>query len=260
MTATSITDSPALAVVTRPAPDHHALSQALRARGFAVLHCPAFEIRPLPDELRAERTAELAGFDLVIVTSPHAARVLRATRDDLAALDVRWLAPGVGTAANLQAAGCRVEVPASGGTSEDLLALPVLNEIAGRRIAIIAAPGGRMLLGDTLRQRGAEVERLYLYERRPAGWSVDAERSLLAAGDRLWLLVSSTAVLDGLLRQAFGPLRSALLNANWVLSSARLAQHAEAAGLHRLIVAGAASDEAMLAALDGIGGRSDAEY
>ena len=58
-----------------------------------------------------------------------------------------------------------VIVPSERFDSEALLALPELETVAGKRIAIFRGEEGRELLGDTLRARGASVEYVACYRR-----------------------------------------------------------------------------------------------
>ena len=67
--------------------------------------------------------------------------------------------------------------------SEALLAQPELNQIAGWRVVIFRGNGGRELLGDTLKARGAKVEYVTCYQRaRP---HQDATQLLTANPDAI---------------------------------------------------------------------------
>lgn len=236
-------------VVTRPAPDHLALCDALRERGFAAIHSPAVERVADPHDLQARRARSLAQCGLVIVTSPYAAALLLEVVPAELARRLEFLTPGFGTARVLERAGCRVSFPEAGGTSEDLLRSPVLRSVHEGVVGIVGAPGGRRLLDRELGTRGIRVERVDLYHRRdcaPTPALIEALRS----GRPLVVLVSSVGgfeALDGGLEPG---LWAGWRRSGFIVSSQRVAERCRRAGIREIVLADGASDAAMLAALD----------
>jgi uroporphyrinogen-III synthase len=132
--------------------------------------------------------------------------------------------------------------------SEALLELPELQQVAGKRIVIFRGDGGRDLLGDTLRARGAIVEFVACYRRqRP---SIDPAPLL-----RLWEAGRLDAVTltssEGLRNfcEMVGPLgRAWLRRTPTVVSHQRIAEQAQALGLQQVIAA-APGDQGLIDAL-----------
>lgn len=154
-------------LVTRPAHQSAALVQAIEAAGGNVYPFPALAIETVPAAELGAALEKLRAADCVIFISPNAAQfgmaAIRAAGGLPAAADV--FAVGPGTARALQAHGVgRVVVP-SGHDSEALLALPQLQQVAGRQVVIVRGVGGRALLADTLAARGAQVHFLECYRR-----------------------------------------------------------------------------------------------
>lgn len=154
-------------LVTRPPHQAAVLSEAIRAAGGEAYEFPALEIEAMvPDALRAA-LATLPAADCMIFISPNAARhgvgALRAAGRALRAGAV--FAVGPGTAQALQAQGVADAITPAGQDSEALLALPQLQDVAGRHVMIVRGVGGRTLLAETLRARGAAVHLFECYRR-----------------------------------------------------------------------------------------------
>jgi uroporphyrinogen-III synthase len=156
-------------LVTRPAGQAEALARLVVEAGGHAIAFPVIEIvavqdlRPLLDLID-----RLEQFDIAIFISPNAvdkAMNLVAARRALPQ-SLKVAAVGQGSARELRRRGVAdVIVPQGRFDSEALLELPELAQVAGRRVVIFRGEGGRELLGDTLRARGAEVTYAECYRR-----------------------------------------------------------------------------------------------
>ncbi len=156
-------------VVTRPASQAAPLAAMIRAAGGRPILFPVLEILDTADIAPLNAAADgLDRFDLAIFISPNA--VLRAMNQIVARRSwppgLRAAVVGKGSARELKRFGITdVIAPARAFDSEGLLALPELQQVAGRRVVIFRGDGGRELLGDTLVARGADVEYVECYRR-----------------------------------------------------------------------------------------------
>jgi uroporphyrinogen-III synthase len=241
-------------LVTRPAAQAQRLAELIEQAGGEAIRFPALEIVPPRDMTALNRVlADIAHFDLAIFISPNAVVHGLAPRKAHGGMPPRMAiaAIGRGTAKALAEAGVgNVILPATGSDSEALLALPQLNDVAGKRIVIFRGEGGRELLGDTLRARGAEVVYAECYRRvRPA---TDAAplAARLAAGGLDIVTVTSIQTLNNLHGMLDLPSRGRLRRLPIAVVGNRQAAACRALGWAREpIVAHDASDEAILAAL-----------
>ncbi|KVW96687.1 uroporphyrinogen-III synthase [Thiobacillus denitrificans] len=154
-------------LVTRPARQAAALVQAIRAAGGTAFEFPALDVEALPLDQLSEPLARLAAADIAIFISPNAAQFgMAAIRASGTLPDaIRVFAVGPGTARALQAQGVGGIITPDGQDSEALLALPQLQDVAGKRVVIVRGVGGRALLADTLAARGAQVAFMECYRR-----------------------------------------------------------------------------------------------
>lgn len=164
-------------------------------------------------------------------------------------LGVEVIAIGPTTAEAARATlSCEVSHARGGMTSEDILRLPQLQALFGKRIGIVRGQGGRELLADTLRDRGAVVDYLEAYIREPIPYDDDEFcENLRTAGVNV-LSVSSGESLDRLseLLAADDGLRQRL---DLIVPSPRVVERALAAGFARVHDAGGADPASFIAAL-----------
>jgi uroporphyrinogen-III synthase len=156
-------------VVTRPAGQAAHFATALIGQGAIPVLYPVLEIRELEDVAPLLDVAiRLDNFDLAVFVSPNAieqalARILP-RRPWPAALRVAAL--GKSSERELARHGIHdVISPALRFDSEALLELPELIDAQGKRVIIFRGEGGRELLGETLKERGATVEYVSCYRR-----------------------------------------------------------------------------------------------
>lgn len=235
--------------ITRPAGAGSGLARRVRALGGTPLRLPGSSLRA-PSDANASREALRAAMacHVTIFTSPSAVRFAKR----LAALNgrARVLAPGATTLRALCRAGCANAQAPAREDSEGLLAQPVLKNIRGQRVGIVGAPGGRGLLDRELATRGATIVHAHVYRRQPARLDrrhADALRH--AAQKPLYVLLSSVEALENILDSLPDDARRRLLAGVAVVSSARLSAIANKAGFARVLRAGSAHPEAMLAAI-----------
>jgi uroporphyrinogen-III synthase len=236
-------------VITRPVGAGAGLARRIGRLGFEPVILPPVSLGLPGDapQTRARLASRLAEADAVIAVSAAAVRFARRLSPTLKPpAATRGYGVGAASARALRALlDGTIEWPAR-RDSEGLLALPSLARVRGQRIVILAAPGGRGLIADTLRQRGANVEVLHVYRRRPARWS-SLHRERLAGLRRPLVLLTSAESLATLLALA-GEGRTRLLAGRAVVSSARLEAAARAAGFAAVIRAAGPDDDALAAA------------
>ncbi|MFA7292076.1 MAG: uroporphyrinogen-III synthase [Rhodocyclaceae bacterium] len=241
-------------VVTRPRAQADTLAAAIAAAGGEPLIFPLLEIGPPPDTQPLEAAlAHIGDYRLAVFISPNAVDYSVPTLLAQGGWPSGLLAAAVGqgTVRALAALGVEGAVaPTTRFDSEALLELPELqaDHVAGCRVAIFRGDGGRELLADTLRERGATVDCISCYSRSaPAGGA----GPLLArwhAGRLDALTVSSSEGLRYLLDMLDAEGRRWLAKTPVFVPHARIAENAAALGLGNVILTGPA-DAGIIAGL-----------
>lgn len=241
-------------VVTRPLAQAGALAEAIAAAGGMPLIFPLLEISPAADPAPlAAAAARLGDYSLAVFVSPnaadHALPVLLAHGAWPPTLTP--VAVGQGTVkflAERGISGCIA--PHHRFDSEALLELPELarERVNGRRVAIFRGDGGRELLADTLRQRGAEVDCITCYRRSGPAHGIQPLLAAWRAGQLDALTVSSSEGLRYLVDLLDPEGRAYLARTPVFVPHARIAESARALGLSNIILTDAA-DAGILAGL-----------
>lgn len=237
----------------RPAGQQAAMRRAIAARGATPLALPALRLAPMPDADATRRALrEALGSAQVIFTSPAAVRFAARLSPLRPGRDSTCFAVGTGTARALARHGMRAIHPGEGAMqSEGLLALHAFapNALAGREVALVTAPGGRGVLLNTLRERGARVLVAEVYRRLPPRLDRRHADALRTSRAPRAVLVTSAEALEHALAQLPDDASAKLRDAVAVASSVRLADLARACGFVATLVADAPTPEAMLGAL-----------
>jgi len=229
-------------VVTRPREQAGELAQRIAQAGGKAILFPLLEISPPADAqpLRA-LVARLHEFNLAIFISPNAVRygmeAIRAA--GVTFPDLRIATVGQGSAKALRDWGVNdVIVPQHGYDSEALLALPELQNVQGWRVVIFRGDGGRELLGDTLKARGAAVEYAACYQRSKPQQAVFP--LLDAAPDAI--SVTSTEAIANLWEMLDESGRTQLVSVPLFVPHARIADAAHRLGWREVVVTAGGND------------------
>jgi uroporphyrinogen III methyltransferase/synthase len=207
--------------VTRARAQASELAARLTALGAEVVEAPAIRVEPRPvgHELDA-----ISDYTLVCLTSPNGAtmllgRLFERGHDARVLAGATVAAIGPGTAKALEMGGIRADVVPERSVAEALVEALHEVEVEGKRVLVARAAEARDVLPDALRERGAEVDVLPLYDTVAEDLS-DGTRAALGRATYVTFTSSSTVRffaeaggLEALGRQArvlsIGPVTSA---------------------------------------------------
>jgi uroporphyrinogen III methyltransferase / synthase len=151
--------------VTRARAQASELARRLAELGATVVQAPSIRVRAISDP--TPPPLDPTPYDLICLTSPNGVRFLferlaAGGRDARALAGARLAAIGPGTARALAERGVAADVVPERFVAESLV--EALAGVEVRRALVARAREARDVLPDALRERGAEVEVLALYE------------------------------------------------------------------------------------------------
>jgi uroporphyrinogen III methyltransferase/synthase len=219
--------------VTRARAQASELAARLRELGADVVEAPAIRIEPLSFYI-----PRLTSYDLACFTSPNGVHILfdglaKLRQDARAFAGARVAAIGPGTAAALREHGIAADVVPGRSVAEALLEELAKDSLDGKRVLLARAASARDVLPDGLRELGAEVDVVPLYE-TVAEPSSEPQAAALSAATYVTFTSSSTvrfflsdgrALPDGARVVSIGPVTSETLREHGIEPDVEALQH-----------------------------------
>ena len=250
--------------ITRPIDQAKKLSALIAEAGGTPILFPLIEVMPLKNYGKFEAViSDSKDYDWAIFISSNAVQngMPRLVKAGIAKEDIfgslKFAAIGPVTASELKSFGVKdVLTPLSHVQdgdeskvrfdSESLLTLPEMTNVAGKKILIVRGVGGRDVLAETLKTRGAQVTFGECYQRVNPQTNCNLLAQLWAEKKLHGIVVTSSEAMRHLLDLAG--------DAEWLRNITLFVNHARIAELPTLLglkvrVANALGDENMLASL-----------
>jgi uroporphyrinogen-III synthase len=233
-------------VIIRPADQAKKLAALISQYGGTPILFPLIEITPLKDYSQFESViSNIKYYDWAIFISSNAVQngMPRLVKAGIPS-NLKFAAIGPVTAIELQSFGAKlVLTPKDRFDSESLLALPEMTDVKGKKIMIVRGVGGRDVLAETLKARGAQVTFAECYQRTNPQTNCDLLANLYKEKKLHGIVVTSSEAMRHLLDLA----RHAawLKHVTLFVNHARIAEQPFQMGL-KVQVANALGDDAML--------------
>lgn len=237
--------------VTRPVEQAQSLCASIQHYGGTTILFPLIAVSALPD-YRAfdQKISQLETTDWAIFISSNAVdfalpHVLKKYGN--VPKNLKFAAIGHQTAQALSRFGVReVLTPHTRFDSETLLALPEMQTIADKKIAIFRGVGGRELIAETLKARGAAVYFAESYQRINPQSHAQLLHDYWQRGELNAVIVTSSEAMRNLLQMAEHSLW--IRHITLCVNHTRIAELPLQLGL-RVLVAQAPGDDAMIECL-----------
>ncbi len=238
-------------MITRPEHQAGNLEQLVAEAGGIPYIYPLLSIQPAAEvQVLASILNHLDHYQLAIFISPNAVTFGMELIHAHGGLpyDMRTATVGQGSARLFrEVSGEQVDhCPATDFSSEGLLALPALQQVRGQRILIFRGESGRGKLADSLRERGADVYYMPVYQRQPAKCDADQLRDAIRQKKIDIISLTSRDALDHL----FSLVEVELLTAMpFIVINSRLVQCLQERGVTGEMIVSPASDAGILETL-----------
>lgn len=241
-------------VIMRPSHQAQSLIEAVKSYGGAPYFLPLMEIQPLAlTATQCSQAKTMANLCYVIVTSANAVyctpeeilNILRSRETPLVTM-------GKATTQALNEKDLRVFFTAPlGSTSETLLQQSFLNTevVQGQTILLLAGEGGRTVLAETLKERGADIVWLKTYRQYNTPVDIVNLLQLWQENQRYCFVATSSRVLASLRKLVSTEHFLWLQACPCIVVSERIALQAREYGFQHIFVAKAPHTDEILESL-----------
>ena len=232
--------------ITRPVDQAKKLAALINEAGGMPILFPLIEITPLGDYGQFEAViSKITDYDWAIFISSNAVQngIPRLIKQGIPP-SLQLAAIGPVTSSELQSSGIKnVLIPKNRFDSESLLALPEMHEMQGKKVMLFRGIGGRDVLAETLKARGATVTFAECYQRINPQTNCDLLADLYNEKKLHGIVVTSSEAMRHLLDLAGDT--DWLRNLTLFVNHARVAELPLQLGL-KVLIADAPGDDAML--------------
>jgi uroporphyrinogen-III synthase len=240
-------------LVIRPEEKGVELCRELKQRGIDTIHHPMFDICPTVIEQPLFHLSPNGNkVDIIIAVSQYAVhccdQLLRQKKQYWPS-NVRYLAIGQKTALLLSKLSQQQVNYPKVSDSEHLLSDTRLAKVSGLNIVILRGEGGRELIANTLRDRGANVAYRELYQRVPRAFYAESNVTLWQDRQIDSVIVTSFEQLELLVSQLPTQYHDWLFSLSIYVPSERITRLAQGMGFRNTITVGSASNSDLVAAL-----------
>ncbi|ASQ45050.1 uroporphyrinogen-III synthase [Legionella clemsonensis] len=219
---------------TRPLAQGKSLSDTIVKAGGIAIECPALAIEPIEFSL-----PELNNATFAIFISANAVTYLLAT---LTKQKIQWpkaikvIAVGHATAAILEQYGIKVDFIPQESTSESLLQLDCLQDVANKSLFLFKGKNGRADIAQTLISKGADLTSIDVYKRVMPEFDQQYLHSLWQENAVDIILFTSQQAMQNIFTMFGKKAHDWLCHTPCLVISNRLAKAAALLGIQQIIV------------------------
>lgn len=152
---------------TRPSHQADNLTKLLEKHGVTVFHCPIFNMIPINF-----KPIKISSFDIIIFLSSNAVNFFFQKIKEKPTHQI-IIAIGSATKKALNNSGCKNIFCPDYFNSEGVLKMPSLKNIHNKKVAIISGKNQKQLIQKELIKRGAIVDNIYCYMRKPISHKIE---------------------------------------------------------------------------------------